>query len=156
MKTILAFLTLATAVQAADVHLRNGITAYEAVVTEPLPTSVMALTDSDYQQWATEANRRALAGRPPQHDRIRYAQVTEQSGWSQTRFGGGVGYGGYGGYAGYPGVADQQTTGSQRPGNSTQSSYGSVSKSYSMEYHDWPGFRGGGVTLLNPWARPRR
>ena len=114
------------------------------------------MSDSSYFAWATEENKRALAAVPQQQDRIRYANVTENSGWSQTRYGGGVGYGGFGGsggYAGYLSAADQQ--GSGRPGNSTQSSYGSASKSYALEFHSWPGFNGGGVTLLNPYCRPR-
>lgn len=124
------------------------------------------MAPTEYYNWAKAENLTALrrnreAAYPPS-DHVRYGYVTERSGWSTTRYGGGVGWGGFGGsggYAGYLGAADSGYSGFGfgygRPGNSIQNRWGSSSISYTMEYHDWPTFNGGDVELLNPYVRPR-
>jgi hypothetical protein len=167
MKTTILFLLLVAPALAADQHLKNGITVYQAVVSKSLPADAYEMTTEQYANWAYHHNQQALYANQQaafaKSDHVRYAYVTETAGWQQTRFGGGVGYGGYGGSGGYAGYADTQSNGSTgfqygagRSGNSQQSQYGSTVKSYSLEFHDWPTFNGGDVELLNPFCKPRK
>jgi hypothetical protein len=171
MKAAFAVILLActTTVQAAEVHLKNGITVLDESVGahQTLPEFTRHMSDEEYFSWATEQNRQTLASVKPQEDHLRYVSMMENSGSNRTRFGGGVGYGGYGGsggYAGYLGTNDLFRGGGggggyggggggyQGPGNAISRSYSNSSKMYQLEIHDWP--IGQPVTLLNPFCRP--
>ena len=173
MRTTILILLLTTPIFADEhsIRLKNGVTAYDALVYNRLPDRVYRMTDA---QWFNFANARNLMARRDnrkaafkQGGHTRYGYVTESSGFGQTRFGGGVGYGGFGGsggYSGYLGAGDQQNGtgiggfmyGAGRPGNSMQTRGASSSKSYTMEYAPWPAFNGGDVPLLNPYVLPKR
>jgi hypothetical protein len=150
-------------------RFKNGVTAYDAAVFEKLPDFVYDMTKKQWYAWATSENHKALLANHsaayPQGHHVRYKYVTQGGGWSQTRFGGGVGAGGFGGsggYSGYLGPGDQQSGvgglrfGAGRPGNSMQTSGGSSSASYTLEFKEWPVFNGGDVPLLNPYVKPQR
>jgi hypothetical protein len=168
---IVGFLCLASTAYAehADRRLSNGVVVEERAVAPRLPDGVLKMSARDYYDWAVRQNDMALAEAARyegQEGPSRFAYVTERSGMSQTRFGGGVGYGGYGGnggYAGYPsstgggyGGFGGMGYGMGNGGNAMQSSYGSSSKSYELEFKAWPTWHGGMATLFNPWVKPAR
>ncbi|HEV3340579.1 MAG TPA: hypothetical protein VG125_09485 [Pirellulales bacterium] len=169
MKTLLAFLILTTTVEAAEHRLDNGIVVSSPViVTPPLPSFVRALTPGEYRDYALAENRRSVAesleaNASAEREPDRYRDVVEYSGSSQTRFGGGVGYGGFGGaggYSGYIGLTESPGGyggfggyGGGR-GNATASSFSSTRAAYTLIYHD-RAYKGAPALLLNPWCRPK-
>jgi hypothetical protein len=173
--TLMLTLLLCSTAHAAEVyhptiHMKNGIEVYEGLVSKRTPKKVRDMTPEQYFNYANAENlmarRRNREAAYPYSDRVRYGYVTEGASAGQTRFGGGVGAGGFGGsggYAGYLGAGDQQSGygggfggyGSGRPGNSMQSAGRSYSKSYTLEYHEWPTFNGGDVEVLNPYVKPK-
>lgn len=163
----LVFLLLAGVANAAEHKLKNGIVVSDAVAIPRLPDCVQAMSPSEYHDWALSENAAALAAVPKSEDHVRYVYVNESNATTTTRYGGGVGYGGFGGsggYAGYLGMMDNASGGgyglggfaSTRPGNAVSTTNSGASKSYQMEFHSWPGFKNGGLWVLNPYCKPKR
>lgn len=163
MKALLVFLAMTGSVEAAEFRLHNGITVSDAVPVALLPEFTRGMSAHEYFAWASEQNRQTLAALKTMPDHVRYKNVSEYQTSTQTRYGGGVGYGGFGGsggYDGYLGTSEQQggggfniRFGANRLGNAKTTTRSGSSASYQMEFHSWPVEQH--VMLLNPYCRPR-
>jgi hypothetical protein len=177
----LALLLIASPLLAADPPA--GISVSIPVLIVPaLPTSAEAMHPDEFHVWAIDQNQKALdaankynaAMRQANGDNeVRKVTITEKSESVTHRFGGGVGYGGFGGsggYCGYLSATDNVIMGQggsagltvlnygfgfNRPGNSTQTTNDSTSKTYELIYRS-NAYYGPGVTIVNPFCPPKR
>jgi len=169
---ILAIFVVAASVSHAEtIRLPSGqVFVTDDIPLDKLPAFVKHMTAKQFASFANQRNAAAYDAARARHEAYLAergapvtANVSQASGSSTTRYGGGAGQGGFGGAGGYLGYG--QNTGSgvsggglfglggqSFTGNNVSRTFSNSSRSFNMTYPDMNDFGGGPVTIINPFC----